>query len=278
MSIRKDVISNDTSAYVAGATLGIISVMFPWAPNSGEGVPAFNQGYAEWRMASAFATSIVGGIETIRSIPAPPSPPGAVAPASAGAGIKASVPAETGTTIEMPNLFAMASSVAGNKGSPSSSGSVNKRPRTATEKQPRSYNKSFMDLMLHRILSDTNHPLRFLIDETTKNWQSRQKYSLSPTVQAGHLKSLWGLAKREIQTLAIEDSTFNQWTSNVAETGRKAIVEKGAYLIRDVFVEARTAKMYERLGMLGEYKLGELTPGWTPTNPGLSKLKLRLLP
>ena len=130
----------------------------------------------------------------------------------------------------------------------------------------RSHNKTFMDEMLKKILGDKNHPLRFLVDEETKNWKSREKYSDDPTVQAGHLKSLWGLSHNEKERLAIEDSLFNQLTSNVAESGKKAVVEKEAVDIGGVPVEWRTAQMWSNTGMLPNIDLSKLksSDGWSP--------------
>ena len=141
------------------------------------------------------------------------------------------------------SLLMMASSKKDNASTPG-------RASTGSPKQQRSYNKTFMDEMLEKILRDDKHPLRFLIDETSRNWLSRAKYSLDPTVQAGHLKSLWGLRKMERQILAIEDSTLNQLTSNVAESGKKAIVEKTAVSIGGIPVEYRSARLYYEAGYL----------------------------
>lgn len=174
-----------------------------------------------------------------RASQSPPPTPPATASASSG---NSAVALAGANDLSIPTATTAVLAV---KASQSTSGSSSSAP-----KQARSYNKMFMDEMRRIILADKNHPLRFLLDPKTGDWLSRAKYSPFPTVQAGHLKSLWGLGKKELQSLAIEDSTFNQLTSNVAESGNKAIVEKSAIQIGGVFVEQRTAEMWKRLGYI----------------------------
>jgi RHS repeat-associated protein len=186
--------------------------------------------------------------------PSFPSPP------TAGASVL--VASASRTTLEIPaGIMLMMAKPKEKKNENSSSSSSGPAP-----KQSRSHNKTFMDEMLEKILRDDNHPLRFLIDPATRNWLSRAKYSPFPTVQAGHLKSLWGLRLGERQILAIEDSTLNQLTSNVAESGQKAIVEKQAVSIGGIPIEYRTARLYEDAGLIPKLP-NRTTRGWLAPGP-----------
>jgi hypothetical protein len=110
----------------------------------------------------------------------------------------------------------------------------------------RKHNAKFMDEMLEVILSTPNHPLKKLVNETTQDWNSRQKYSQETTVQAGHLTSLHSSA---VERLALEDSTFNQWSSNKGET-QGAVFLKEAIEIGGIPVEKRTAMQWEKAGII----------------------------
>ena len=125
-------------------------------------------------------------------------------------------------------------------------------------------NSIFMSEMLP-LVQNPNHPLHKLYKETTDDWTSRAMYSHDPTVQAGHLVSRHSDLE---ERFALEDSTFNQWSSNVGET-QGAIFVKQAVLIRlygdneGVPVERRTAELWERVGIL---------PPGTLANPNLSRV------
>lgn len=164
---------------------------------------------------------------------------------------------------------------------PKSSGQPAKEEKKTAQPPPapprptgdRRHNPTFMREMLARILADPNHPLRVLVDPSTRDWLSRQKYSEVPTVQAGHLISLqglqgprsWLLYEQTSEALALEDSTLNQLASNVGET-QGVVFEKTAISIGDVPVERRTARLLEGAGLLkpGTYLNAPVHPGWTP--------------
>jgi hypothetical protein len=110
-------------------------------------------------------------------------------------------------------------------------------------------------------LRGTDHPLHWLIKKDTGSWWSRKKYSFDPSVQAGHLVSRHsGLEER----FALEDSTYNQWSSNVGES-QGAIFVKDAVDIGGIPVERRTAELWERSGKLpaGTVASAPPHPGWT---------------
>ena len=119
---------------------------------------------------------------------------------------------------------------------------------------------AFMREMLQRILMQDKHPLRFLIDPTTRGWKSRHMHSMEPTVQAGHLVSRHS---GQPERFALEDSTWNQWSSNRGET-QGAIFMKSAVDIQGVPVEVRTAMTWEAAGQLdpGTVKNARPTHGW----------------
>lgn len=126
----------------------------------------------------------------------------------------------------------------------------------------RKNNASFMNQQLKTILNTPDHPLAFLVDPKTGDWLSREKYSQDPTVQAGHLTSLLlGAAER----LAIEDSTFNQWSSNRGES-QGAIFLKSAVGIWGVIVELRTAMEWLNAGLISPDVFASALPsqGWKP--------------
>jgi len=109
-------------------------------------------------------------------------------------------------------------------------------------------------------LKTSKHPLHWLIKKDTGSWWSRKKHSFDPTVQAGHLVSRHsGLEER----FALEDSTFNQWSSNRGES-QGAIFIKDAVDIGGIPVERRTAELWERAGKLpaGTVASAPPHPGW----------------
>ena len=116
-------------------------------------------------------------------------------------------------------------------------------------------NQKFMKQALKKILADPDHPLKKLVDYDKKNWRSREKYSHAPTVQAGHQVSLHGLAQLGLsEQLSLEDSTFNQWSSNIGET-QGCIYFKPAIDIGGIPVERRTAEMWQETGVLENFVL-----------------------
>jgi hypothetical protein len=70
------------------------------------------------------------------------------------------------------------------------------------------------------------------------------------------------------EILALEDSTFNQWSSNVGET-QGAVFEKSAVSIGGIPVELRTARLLEGAGLLppGTVSSSPIHPGWRRNNP-----------
>jgi hypothetical protein len=113
---------------------------------------------------------------------------------------------------------------------------------------------------LKRILGDTRHPLRFLIDPKKKDWLARTHLSELPTVQAGHLTSFHSGAP---EALALEDSFFNQ-VSNWKGERFGAVFEKAAVDIGGIPVEVRTAEMWESLGVIdqGTVERAMRSAGW----------------
>src|SRR5215217_1141952 len=125
--------------------------------------------------------------------------------------------------------------------------------------------KTFMSEAL-KALKASDHPLHWLIKKDTGSWLSRKKYSFDPTVQAGHLVSRHsGLEER----FALEDSTYNQWSSNVGES-QGAIFIKDAVDIGGIPVERRTAELWESAGKLpaGTVASAPAHPGWTKRPKG----------
>jgi RHS repeat-associated protein len=102
---------------------------------------------------------------------------------------------------------------------------------------------------IQRTISTTaDHPLAFLINPETRLFWSRYANSNLPTIQVGHEISFFSGAP---ESFFAEDSTFNQATSNTAET-RGVWVEKLGVEIGGVPVELRTAQMWQRLQLLPE--------------------------
>jgi len=126
----------------------------------------------------------------------------------------------------------------------------------------RSHNKTFANHVLKTIKNTPGHPLSMLIDPKTGKFLSRQKYSQLPTVQVGHLVSLF---YSKIERLALEDSTFNQWSSNVGES-QGAVFEKRALNIGGIPVEYRTARLLESASLLPKGTVRKAQPhaGWRP--------------
>lgn len=128
-------------------------------------------------------------------------------------------------------------------------------------------NQHFMREMLGTISASPGHPLEKLIecvmtaDGAENRWLSRQADSDLPTVQAGHLISRH--SRRE-ERFALEDSSYNQVSSNRGET-QGAIFFKDAVDIGGVPVELRTALMWERAGLLPTGTVENAPPhlGWT---------------
>jgi Bacterial toxin 5 len=123
---------------------------------------------------------------------------------------------------------------------------------------------AFMQHALRTILAGIGgqpHPLAFLIHPASRKWHSRHMYAQEPTVQAGHLTSRHsGQAER----FALEDSTWNQWSSNKGES-QGAIFFKAAVLIGNVPVEHRTAMTWESTGLLTTGTMANARPssGWS---------------
>jgi hypothetical protein len=129
----------------------------------------------------------------------------------------------------------------------------------------REYSRGYLERQFmseaFKALNTSEHPLHWLIKKDTGSWWSRKKYSFDPTVQAGHLVSRHsGLEER----FALEDSTFNQWSSNRGES-QGAIFIKDAVDIGGIPVERRTAELWERAGKLpaGTVASAPAHPGWT---------------
>ena len=125
------------------------------------------------------------------------------------------------------------------------------------------HNRQFMNRARGTIAADPEHPLRFLLDGRDE-WLSREKYSGVPTVQAGHMISKHSQLP---ERLALEDSTFNQWSSNRGES-QGAIFWKPAVDIGGVPVDRRTAMLWEAAGKLpvGTVGAAEAHEGWAPAS------------
>jgi RHS repeat-associated protein len=126
--------------------------------------------------------------------------------------------------------------------------------------------RRFMAEMLEVILADTEHPMRFLVDEATQNWVARSASSEEPTVQAGHLATNF-MVKLGVGTerLAIEDAFLNQLTNWTGETGRRAWWSKEAAEVAGTFVEVESLKRWanEYPHLVPYLKLAR-SKGWTP--------------
>lgn len=126
--------------------------------------------------------------------------------------------------------------------------------------------------LLHILGQGTAHPLAFLIDWQRKDWHSRKGSrradALSnehfPPVQPGHLQSFRSLANPATsERLALEDADFNQ-EKNYSVESRGGWVETTAFDIGGVPVEAATAQMWQRVGVLPPPAAGRWPPhpGW----------------
>lgn len=131
--------------------------------------------------------------------------------------------------------------------------------------QPFEFSKGYLNTVfmedVRTTITKPGHRLHFLIDGHSGTWLSREKHSQTPTIQAGHLVSRHaGRGER----FALEDSTFNQWSSNKGER-QGAIFVKTALDIDGVPVERRTALLWERAGLLppGTVAAARPHPGWT---------------
>ena len=143
-------------------------------------------------------------------------------------------------------ILAVAATSSSSSDTPSGGGKPASRQYPSSTGQVASSRGVFMDRALRTILKDPNHPLRFLINPKTKNWWARSHLSQEPTVQAGHLTSRHsGAAER----YGLEDSAYNQWSSNKGET-QGAIFKKPAVDIGGVSVEGRTAQQWQRMGKI----------------------------
>ena len=124
--------------------------------------------------------------------------------------------------------------------------------------------EKFMRQMERIIVQNPDHPLRFLIDESTQTWASRTHTSEQPTVQAGHLVSNWFIRLiKGNERLAVEDSLYNQLTNWRGETGRRAIFEKEAVEVEGVVVEVESLKAWaQQHPALQKYLNLPRVPGW----------------
>jgi hypothetical protein len=104
------------------------------------------------------------------------------------------------------------------------------------------------------------HPLSFLVSDKAGAWKARKASSNEPTVQAGHLVSRHS---GQPERFALEDSTFNQVSSNKGET-QGAIFFKTAIDIGNVPVEHRTAVTWENIDALpkGTVARSNVSEGW----------------
>ncbi|WP_119271173.1 DUF6531 domain-containing protein [Taklimakanibacter deserti] len=96
-----------------------------------------------------------------------------------------------------------------------------------------------MNRALKMILADPEHPLRFLVNPTTKDWMARSHLSELPAVQAGHKVSRW---TGEPEFIGIEEAFPNQWTGWRGERGKRAWWDKEFIDVRGIPVEAESAK------------------------------------
>ncbi|WP_157160178.1 polymorphic toxin type 5 domain-containing protein [Cupriavidus sp. BIS7] len=123
----------------------------------------------------------------------------------------------------------------------------------------------FMREMLEVILSDKRHPLRFLVDLQTQDWRGRSHLADAPSVQAGHLESNWLVrAVGGVERFAVEDAFLNQYTNWTGETGGKVAMLKEAVLVKGVFVEWRTLRLWAEMEpTLGKFLKAARVLGWT---------------
>jgi hypothetical protein len=114
-SLRKDIITNQLSADIAGGTLGLVSGFVPGAPDGSDLPESVQRSYMMMHFASANATAIVGHVETLQTMSAlrpPPGPPSAPAPVLA---IPASVAVSEVAVPSVP-LTVMAANSSGGTG------------------------------------------------------------------------------------------------------------------------------------------------------------------
>jgi hypothetical protein len=103
-----------------------------------------------------------------------------------------------------------------------------------------------MSRALEVILSNPNHPLRFLVNPATNTWYARSHLSELPTVQAGHLVSRHSGAP---ERYGLQDSWRNQQQNWRGET-QGAVFTRDAVDVGGVPVEKETALMWQRTGMI----------------------------
>ena len=139
------------------------------------------------------------------------------------------------------------------------------------------FQRQFMHVMLQRMVeyklkSNNNHPLSFLLNKNSDNWQSRiytGDESTNPfAVQAGHVipKSiLWG-----DEFLAIESAAQN------IKSGNKDTSPKTVICIKGVYVEEKSAmnvwirelekhgKKEEAINLKLEIDMASSAIGWSP--------------
>ncbi|MFZ3573375.1 SpvB/TcaC N-terminal domain-containing protein [Streptomyces sp. BH097] len=115
MALRKDVISNEYSANIAGGTLGLMAGFVPGAPDGSDLPQSVQHSYSMMRFASTHATAIVGHIETMGALRMPPGPPPAPMPAPA---MVAAVAAPAVAELRASSIVLMAAA-SGGKSAPS---------------------------------------------------------------------------------------------------------------------------------------------------------------
>jgi Bacterial toxin 5 len=107
----------------------------------------------------------------------------------------------------------------------------------------------FMKEQLNTILANPNHPLKFLVNHSTRTWKSRALYSKDIGVQAGHTQSRWSLNSRQRETVALEDALDNQLDSRITES-RGGFIRKSVIEIGGVPVMRSSAQTWENAGFL----------------------------
>jgi hypothetical protein len=129
----------------------------------------------------------------------------------------------------------------------------------------RRFMQTALDAIVQSGVNGVKHPLKFLVNPTTGTWFARRASSEEPTVQAGHLVSRHS---EQPERFALEDSTFNQVSSNKGET-QGAVFFKTAVSIGNVPVELRTATTWESIGELpaGTLTRSNVSTGWDGSGP-----------
>lgn len=107
----------------------------------------------------------------------------------------------------------------------------------------------FMKKQLDTILANPNHPLKFLVDYSKRNWKSRKLYSKEIGVQAGHTQSRWSLDPRQPETVALEDVYDNHMDSRITES-RRGFINMSVIEIGGVPVIRNSARTWESMGLL----------------------------